>query len=198
MEIHPRPRALCRMYPANTHSISQYKSSLQEGFLQKFPKHSKSSQFNFSSKTKHPMKFHERGYLITNLNSEPIEEIKTTPQLIDFSSFLNKFESQDEIKNLDVNDIFGVDAELLTNIVSKCKEFIDASSYFANNKENSGQNEEAKSDYEFMNYLTAIMSEINETKINLEIINDNIDKIKSLQYDSDGVKIYFKKNNENN
>jgi len=197
MEIHPRPRALCRMFPANSHPTSQYKSSLQEGFLQKFPTHSK-SQLNFTSKTKHPMKFHERGYLITNLNTNPIEEIKTKPQLIDFSSFLNKFESQDEIKNLDVNDIFGVDAELLINIVSKCKEFIDATSYFANNKENSGQKDEAKSDYEFMNYLTEIMSEINGTKINLEIIIDNIEKIKSLQYNSDGVKVYFKKNNENN
>ena len=76
----------------------------------------------------------------------------------------------------------------------KCKEFIDATSYIAENKEKSGQTEEANSDFEFMNYLTDIMSGIKETLTNLEIVNDNIEKIKSLQYNSDGVKIYFNKN----
>ena len=70
-----------------------------------------------------------------------------------------------------------------------------AISYIAENKEKSGQTEEANSDFEFMNYLTEIMNEIKGTLNNLEIVNDNIEKIKSLQYNSDGVKIYFKKSN---
>jgi hypothetical protein len=191
MEIQSRPRALCEMHPASSNQIL-YTSSLENGFLTKFPTHSK-TQHTFTSRTNKPMKFHEKGYLIRNLNSNSIEEIKSNPQMIDFYTFLNHF-TLDEIKKLNVNDIFGVDAELLTNIQMKCKEFIDATSYIAENKEKSGQTEEANSDFEFMNYLTDIMSGIKETLTNLEIVNDNIEKIKSLQYNSDGVKIYFNKN----
>jgi hypothetical protein len=191
MEIQSRPRALCEMHPASSNQIL-YTSSLENGFLTKFPTHSK-TQHTFTSRTNKPMKFHEKGYLIRNLNSNSIEEIKSNPQMIDFYTFLNHF-TLDEIKKLNVNDIFGVDAELLTNIQMKCKEFIDATSYIAENKEKSGQTEEANSDFEFMNYLTDIMSGIKETLSNLEIVNDNIEKIKSLQYNSDGVKIYFNKN----
>ena len=191
MEIQSRPRALCEMHPASSNQIL-YTSSLENGFLSKFPTHSK-TQHTFTSRTNKPMKFHEKGYLIRNLNSNFIEEIKSNPQMIDFYTFLNHF-SLDEIKKLNVNDIFGVDAGLLTNIQMKCKEFIDATSYIAENKEKSGQTEEANSDFEFMNYLTDIMSGIKETLTNLEIVNDNIEKIKSLQYNSDGVKIYFNKN----
>jgi hypothetical protein len=191
MEIQSRPRALCEMHPASSNQIL-YTSSLENGFLAKFPTHSK-TQHTFTSRTNKPMKFHEKGYLIRNLNSNSIEEIKSNPQMIDFYTFLNHF-TLDEIKKLNVNDIFGVDAELLTNIQMKCKEFIDATSYIAENKEKSGQTEEANSDFEFMNYLTDIMSGIKETLTNLEIVNDNIEKIKSLQYNSDGVKIYFNKN----
>ena len=191
MEIQSRPRALCEMHPASSNQIL-YTSSLENGFLSKFPTHSK-TQHTFTSRTNKPMKFHEKGYLIRNLNSNSIEEIKSNPQMIDFYTFLNHF-TLDEIKKLNVNDIFGVDAELLTNIQMKCKEFIDATSYIAENKEKSGQTEEANSDFEFMNYLTDIMSGIKETLTNLEIVNDNIEKIKSLQYNSDGVKIYFNKN----
>ena len=195
MEIQSRPRALCEMHPASSNPNSQnlYTSSLEKGFLSKFPKYS-NNPHTFASKTNKPMKFHEKGYLIRNLNSDSIEEMKSKPQLIDFFSFLNQFKSLDEIKNLNVNDIFGVDAELLANIQMKCKEFIDAISYIAENKEKSGQTEEANSDFEFMNYLTEIMNEIKGTLNNLEIVNDNIEKIKALQYNSDGVKIYFKKN----
>ena len=191
MEIQSRPRALCEMHPASSNQIL-YTSSLENGFLTKFPIHSK-TQHTFTSRTNKPMKFHEKGYLIRNLNSNSIEEIKSNPQMIDFYTFLNHF-TLDEIKKLNVNDIFGVDAELLTNIQMKSKEFIDATSYIAENKEKSGQTEEANSDFEFMNYLTDIMSGIKETLTNLEIVNDNIEKIKSLQYNSDGVKIYFNKN----
>ena len=191
MEIQSRPRALCEMHPASSNQIL-YTSSLENGFLTKFPTHSK-TQHTFTSRTNKPMKFHEKGYLIRNLNSNSIEEIKSNPQMIDFYTFLNHF-TLDEIKKLNVNDIFGVDAELLNNIQIKCKEFIDATSYIAENKEKSGQTEEANSDFEFMNYLTDIMSGIKETLTNLEIVNDNIEKIKSLQYNSDGVKIYFNKN----
>jgi len=191
MEIQSRPRALCEMHPASSNQIL-YTSSLENGFLTKFPTHSK-TQHTFTSRTNKPMKFHEKGYLIRNLNSNSIEEIKSNPQMIDFYTFLNHF-TLDEIKKLNVNDIFGVDAGLLTNIQMKCKEFIDATSYIAENKEKSGQTEEANSDFEFMNYLTDIMSGIKETLTNLEIVNDNIEKIKSLQYNSDGVKIYFNKN----
>ena len=192
MEIQSRPRALCVMHPASSNQML-YTSSLENGFLSKFPTHSK-TQHTFTSKTNKTMKFHEKGYLIRNLNSDSIEEIKSKPQMIGFYSFLNQFKSLDEIKKLNVNDIFGVDAELLNNIQIKCKEFIDATSFIAENKEKSGQTEEANSDYEFMNYLTEIMSEIKGTLYNLEIVNDNIEKIKSLQYNSDGVKIYFNKN----
>ena len=59
-------------------------------------------------------------------------------------------------------------------------------------KERSGQTEEAKSDQQFMQYLMDQYVKMQDNSINLDIAVNNIDKIKSLQYNDDGVKVYFK------
>ena len=55
-----------------------------------------------------------------------------------------------------------------------------------------GQLEEAKNDQDFMQYLTTQYVELQNNSINVEIATNTIDKIKSLQYSPDGVKVFFK------
>ena len=43
-----------------------------------------------------------------------------------------------------------------------------------------------------MEYLTNQCIEMQNNKINLDIVLNNIEKIKSLKYNDDGVKVYFK------
>ena len=43
-----------------------------------------------------------------------------------------------------------------------------------------------------MNYLSSLYIELKNSSINVEIATNLIDKIKSLQYNADGVKVYFK------
>ena len=51
---------------------------------------------------------------------------------------------------------------------------------------------EAKSDQQFMQYLMDQYVKMQDNSINLDIAVNNIDKIKALQYNDDGVKVYFK------
>ena len=61
-------------------------------------------------------------------------------------------------------------------------------------KEKAGKVDEAEAedDQKFMNYLSSLYIELKNSSINVEIATNLIDKIKSLQYNADGVKVYFK------
>ena len=103
-----------------------------------------------------------------------------------------QFKSLEEIQNLQVSDLFDIDADLLEDFKKKCQDFTDAASYLSEEKEKSGQTEEAKSDQLFMQYLMNQSIEMQNNSINLNIVVNNIEKIKCLKYNDDGVKVYFK------
>ena len=188
-----RPRSLCEIKPASENqSQNKYSSSLPEGYLQKMPQYTNDKK-EFPSKKKKPMQFHERGVLIRNFDRKQIEDLQTKPQPINFYNLLSQFKTQEEIKNLTVSDIFGVDSQLLNELQQKCRDFADATSYIAEQKEKEGKNEESKSDLDFMNYLMEMITPMIQDTINLDIVISNLNKIDSINYSADSVTVNFNK-----
>ena len=112
--------------------------------------------------------------------------------MIDFNKFLLQFKSVDEIKDLTAIDLFDIDSELLEQLKEKCRNFTDVAAKISEEKEKMGKSEEAKNDQEFMNNLMNQYSELQNNRINIAIATNNIDKIKSLQYTPEGVKVFYK------
>ena len=190
-----RPRSLCEMRPAseNTQSQNKYTSSLQEGYLEKIPQYQNIKK-EFASKTKKPMQFHERGHLIRNFDRKQIEDLYTKEQTINFLNLLSQFKSEDEINNVQVSEIFGVDSQLLKDLQDKCRNFADVTSYIAQMEEQEGKTEEAKNNRDFMEYLMNMVTPMIQTSINLDIVISNLKSIESINYSADNVKVYFKNN----
>ncbi len=112
--------------------------------------------------------------------------------MIDFNKFLLQFNSIDEIKNLTPIDLFDIDSKLLEQLKEKCRNFTDVAAKISEEKEKQGQMEEAKNDQEFMQYLMNQYIELQNNSINVDIAINTIDKIKNLQYNAEGVKVFFK------
>ena len=83
-------------------------------------------------------------------------------------------------------------SDLLEQLKEKSKNFTDVAAKISEEKEKMGQSEEAKNDQEFMEYLMNQYIELQNNSINVEIAKNIIDKIKSLQYSAEGVKVFFK------
>ena len=188
-----RPRTLCQMKPAPTEeqNINPHKSSLPGDYLTKTPTYDGKTK-EFPSKTKKPLQLSTKAYLVQKIDKKYIEDIQPKEQMIDFGKLLLQFKSKEEIQALQVSDLLDIDKELLEELKKKCQDFTDAASYLKDEKEKAGQTEEAKSDEQFMQYLMNQYIEMQDNSINLDIAVGNIEKIKSLKYNDDGVKVYFK------
>ena len=188
-----RPRTLCQMKPAPTEeaNINPHKSSLPGDYLVKTPEYDGKTK-EFPSKTKKPLQLSTKAYLVQKIDKKYIEDIQPKDQMIDFNKLLLQFKNKDEIQSLTVYDLLDIDKELLEDLKKKCQDFTDAAAYLSEEKEKAGQTEEAKSDQQFMQYLMNQYIEMQNNSINLDIAVNNIEKIKSLQYSADGVKVFFK------
>ena len=189
-----RPRTLCQMKPAPSDPslINPHKSSLPIDYFQKFPEYIGNPK-EFPSKSKKPLQITTKGYLAQKIDKKYIEEIQPKEQMIDFNKLLLQFKSSEEIKSLQVKDLLDIDGEMLEELKKKCQDFTNAASTLSEEKEKAGQMEEARSDQEFMQYLMAQYVKMQDNNINLDIAVNNIDKLKYLQYNDDGVKVFFKK-----
>ena len=188
-----RPRALCQIKPAPIDdNVNTHKSSLPPDYFNTFPTHS-GTQKEFQSKNKKPMQLTTKAFLVQKIDRKSIEDLEQKEQMIDFNNFLLQFK-QDEINNLTAIDLFDIDGELLEQLKQKCLNFTDAASKILEDKEKAGKVDEAEAedDQKFMNYLSSLYIELKNSSINVEIATNLIDKIKSLQYNADGVKVYFK------
>ena len=188
-----RPRTLCQMKPAPTEEqiVNTHKSSLPLDYFNKIPTFSGQPK-DYPSKSKKPIQLTTKAYLVQKIDRKGIEDIPSKDQMIDFNKLLLQFKSAEEIEQLDVVDLLDIDSKLLEDLKKKCRDFTDAASYLSEEKEKNGQTEEAKSDQQFMQYLMNQYIEMQNNSINLDIAVNNIEKIKSLQYSADGVKVYFK------
>ena len=188
-----RPRTLCQMKPAPTEeqNINPHKSSLPGDYFTKTPQYEGKPK-EFPSKSKKPLQLTTKAYLVQKIDRKGVEDIQPKEQMIDFSKLLLQFKSIEEVQALQVSDLLDIDADLLEDLKKKCQDFTDAAAYLSEEKEKSGQTEEAKSDQQFMQYLMNQYIEMQNNKINLDIAVNNIEKIKSLKYSDDGVKVYFK------
>ena len=187
-----RPRTLCQIKPAPIEQkINTYKSSLPPEYFTRYPTHSGSVK-EFPSKSKKPMQLTAKAYLVQKIDRKTIEEIPQKEQMIDFSKFLLQFKSVDEIKDLTAIDLFDIDLKLLEQMKENCRKFTDVAAKISEEEEKMGQLEEAKTDQEFMQYLMTQYIKLQNNSINVDIAINTIDKIKSLQYNREGVKVYFK------
>lgn len=189
-----RPRSLCQMKPTLPDSKpmdDQYLSSLPKGYLQKVPKHTKCLK-EFPTKTKKPMQFHQKGYLMKLINRKFIEELLPSQQPIDFKKLLLQFKKSEEVSEIQVEDLLDIDAENLENLKKKCQDFTNVASTMAEEKKKKGQNDEAENDHQFMDYLmNKQYTSMQANSINLNIVVGNIERVKSLCYGKDKVKVYF-------
>ena len=188
-----RPRTLCQIKPAPNEGqvVNTHKTSLPLDYFNKTPTF-KNIPKDYPTKSRKPLQLTNRAYLVQKIDRKSIEELPSKEQMIDFNKLLQQFKSVEEVQELDVVDLLNIDSALLENLKKKCKDFTDAASYLSEEKEKTGQLEEAKSDQQFMQYLTNLLIEMQNNSINLAIAVNNIEKIKCLQYNSDGVKVYFK------
>ena len=187
-----RPRTLCQIKPAPKEDqvINTHKTSLPLDYFNKTPTF-KNIPKDFPTKSKKPLQLTNRAFLVQKIDRKTIEELPTKEQMIDFNKLLQQFKSEEEVQDLEVVDLLDIDSKILEDLMKKCRDFTDAASYLSEEKEKTGQIEEAKSDQQFMQYLTNLLIEMQNNSINLAIAVNNIEKIKSLQYNSDGVKVYF-------
>lgn len=194
-----RPRSLCQIKPSLPDSKpmdDQYMSSLQKGYLQKIPTYSRCVK-EFPTKTKKPMQFHQKGYLMKFISRKFIEELLPTQTKIDFKKLLLQFRNSEEVAEVQVEDLLDTDAENLENLKKKCQDFTNVASTMAEEKSKKGQKEEAENDHQFMDYLMNNQyTSMQTNSINLNIVVGNIEKIKSLCYDKDKVKVYFNMEHE--
>ena len=187
-----RPRALCQIKPAPTEqNLNTHKSSLPSDYFTKYPTFSKEPK-EFLSKSKKPMQLTTKAYLVQKIDRKTIEDLPPKEQMIDFNKFLLQFKSVDEIKDLTAIDLFDIDSELLEQLKEKCRNFTDVAAKISEEKEKMGQTEEAKNDQDFMQYLMNQYIELQNNAINVDIAVNTNDKIKSLQYSPEGVKVFFK------
>ena len=75
-----------------------------------------------------------------------VKDLQPKEQTIDFIKLLLQFKSFDEIQALKVAYLFDIDLDILKDLKSKYIDFTDATLYLSEEKEKSGQIEEAKSD----------------------------------------------------
>ena len=187
-----RSRALCQMKPCpDKLVINPHRTSLPFDYFQNFPEYEGKPK-ECPSRTKKPLQISTKGYLVNKIDKKYVEEIQPKEQRIEIEKLLLQFKSPEEIQSLSVKDLLDIDSEMLEDLKKKCQDFTNAASNLSEEKERSGQIEEAKSDQQFMQYLMDQYVKMQGNSINLDIAVNNIDKIKSLKYNDDGVKVYFK------
>ena len=188
-----RPRTLCQMKPAPTEEqvINLHKSSLPSDYFTNTPTYDGKPK-EFPSKTKKPLQLTTKAYLVQKIDRKGVEDIQPKEQMIDFNKLLLQFKSIEEVQALQVSDLLDIDADLLEDLKKKCQDFTNAASNLSEEKEKLGHLDEAKSDQEFMQYLMAQYVKMQDNNINLDIAVNNIDRLQYLQYNDDGVKVYFK------
>ena len=135
------------------------------------------------------MQFHSKGFLIQGFDRKNVEEIQEHKQKIDFLHLLSLIKDVNEVNDLEVVDLLDVDAALIGELEEKCLDFIGAAADIASQKASS--TEEDQENEAFMMYLTTLRTEMNQNNINLQILLDNLDKVKHLQYSKNGVQVYF-------
>jgi hypothetical protein len=133
---------------------------------------------------------HEKAQIIGNFERVMVDEIEAHNQMIDFDKFLHQFKTEDEIRNLELQDILDIDYEKLDEIKYKALDFIDATSLLMDENEKLGQNTEAESD--LLLFFSQKLQEMQSNEINLQIFVNNLEKVKGISYSNNGMKIFFK------
>lgn len=159
--------------------LSSQKKPELKNFKKEFPSNSKQVLF-----------LHEKAQFIGNFDRSMVKDIEPHNQIIDFNKFLLQFQTEEEIRNLELQDILDIDYEKLDEIKNKALEFIDATSLLMDENEKLGQNTESES--ELLLFFSQKLQELQSNEINLQIFVNNLEKVKGIGYSNNGMKIFFK------
>ena len=105
--------------------------------------------------------------------------------VMQMSSFLSQFNTQEDINNLELTHMLDIDYEKLEELKEKSLEFIDASTLSLETYVNEG-------DEDILVFFTQKLQELRENDINIQIFIQNIEKVHGIKYEKDGARIYFK------
>lgn len=109
---------------------------------------------------------------------------------MDLKDFFSNY-SEKDIDKLELHNLLDIDYEKLEELKEKALEFIDASSLLIQEKKNDNLNTDEEE--ELSMFFLKKLEEIIGNKLNIQIFINNIEKVQSLAYSNNGIKVYFKK-----
>lgn len=115
-----------------------------------------------------------RNGLIGNKLIKPL----ITNKIMNMNTFLGQFYSLTDINKVELLDIIDIDNVELQKLKEKSVEFVDAASNLDNE--------------DVLIFFNEKLQELKQNEINIQIFIQNIDKIKGIKYEKDGVIVYFK------
>jgi len=109
---------------------------------------------------------------------------------MDLRDFFSNYNEKD-IDKLEMKNLLDIDYEKLEELMEKAKEFIDASTLVMEEKikDNIDYGEEEDLSLFFLKKLEEIIN----NKMNIKIFIKNLERVQSLSYSNNMIKVYFKK-----
>jgi hypothetical protein len=150
----------------------------------------KNIEKKYPSKLNKNMFIHERGQIMNCFNKVLVGDIEKHTQVIDFEKFLHQFKNEDEIRNLELVDILDIDYDKLNEIKTKATDFIDVTSSVIYDMEQKGESTESESD--LLMFFYQKKQEIQNNEINIQIFANNLERVRGVSYNNNGVRIFFK------
>jgi hypothetical protein len=160
-------------------NISEMKKPVFKNIEKKYP-----------SKLSKNMFIHERGQIMNCFNKAIVGDIDKHTQVIDFEKFLHQFKNEEEIRNLELVDILDIDYDKLNEIKTKATDFIDVTSSVIYEMEQKG--EPTESELDLIMFFYQKIEEIKSNEINIQIFANNLEMVRGVSYNNNGVRIFFK------
>lgn len=109
---------------------------------------------------------------------------------MDLKAFFSYY-SEKDFDKLELDDLLDIDYDKLEELKCKAKEFIDATSLLIAEKK--AENKSTEEEEQLSIFFIKKLEEILENKLNIQIFVNNIEKVNSLSYSNNGIKVNFKK-----
>ena len=119
---------------------------------------------------------------------------------MDIREFFSNF-SENEVEKPEFLKSLGIDYEKMELLIDKVKDFIDASTTLNEEKnkdiekENDNDNNQKKIDEmeELSLFFMSKLDDLLHNKTNIQILINNIEKVKNISYSNKSIKVYFRK-----
>jgi len=127
---------------------------------------------------------------VSDFDKNNFEEIEANCQKMDLKTFFSYY-SEKDFEKLELNNLLDIDYEKLEELKCKAKEFIDATSVLIAEKK--AENKNTEEEEQLSIFFIKKLEEILENKLNIHRFVNNIEKVNTLSYSNNGIKVNFKK-----